>query len=371
MKPKFLEITIGIAIWTSCFAQAGQDVVYSRAYWGGIPAHVVTVNLNSPDVKVTAALAQNGAGTSESFSSMLNRLQPAAAITGTFFCTRSLLPTGDIVIEGTPVYTGCVGKAMCITPLNTVEFVPYIKGHRAGWDGFETVLSAGPTLVQNGAVCLFPRDEGFSDPALFGRKMRTAVGVTADNQLLLVAVQKPIYMKELAKIMLHLGAVNAVDLDGGSSTALYYDGKQIARPGRRLTNLLVVYENQNDYYMHRQALAPQFRKPSVITPKPILALNPFDYPFTKVPDTQVLGMLMEYRQWATTPAEQKLSIKDPEKTDSPKTSPTPIDFTPCLLQVLLPGRQAWPQVLHRKTTDKKNKHHLCLTPERSRTIMDV
>lgn len=374
MKPIFLAITIGLAIWASYPTEAASDVEYSRVPWSGIQAHVVSVNLNSPDLRVTVSLAKNGAGTSESFSSMLNRLQPAAAITGTFFCTRSLLPTGDIVIEGIPVYTGCLGKSVCITPFNTAEFVPYKQGHRSGWAGFETVLSAGPTLVQNRAVCLFPRDEGFSDPALFGKKRRAAIGITADNKLLMVTVDTPVYLRTLGYVMLHLGAIDAVDLDGGSSSALYCNGRQITRPGRMLTNLIVVYDNQNDYYAHRQALAPQFREPWIEGTKPLYALNPFDKKVQSVqnPDVRVLGMLTEYRQLVTTAADQKPIILTPRTTASPvKPSTAPIDLTPCLLQVVLPNNKTWPQVLYKKPTDKKNKDYPCLTPERSHSIMSA
>ena len=259
MRPIFLTILAVTAIWASCSVVLGSDVEYSRASWNGVPVHVVTANLNSPDLKVTVSLAKGGPGSSESFSSMLKRTGPAAAITGTFFCTRSLLPTGDIIIEGMPVYTGCLGKGVCITPYNTVEFVPYRQGHLSRWQGFETVLCAGPTLVQDGRILLFPRDEGFSDPNLFGKKKRTAIGVTDMNRLLMVVVDTPVHLRTLAKIMVHLGAVEAVDLDGGSSSALYCDGRRISAPGRSLTNLLVVYDNETDYFEHRQALAPQFR----------------------------------------------------------------------------------------------------------------
>jgi len=245
-----------LVILTGRCAASGGNVAYSRVSWNRMPVHVVSVNLNSPDLKVTVSLARNGAGSSESFTSMVSRLKPAAAITGTFFCTKSLLPTGDIVIGGAAMYTGSVGTGVCITPGNKIEFVPYAAGHRSKWEGYETVLCAGPTLVRNGRPCLSPRDQGFRDPALFGKKKRTAIGVTANNKLLLVAVSSPVQFRTLAKMMMSLGAVNAVALDGGSSSALHCNGKLISRPGRKLTNLLVVYGSLTDYYHHRQGLAP-------------------------------------------------------------------------------------------------------------------
>ena len=250
-------------------AQAEQNIAYSKVLINGARVHVVSVNLNSPDLKVTVSLTKNGSGSTESFTSMLNRLQPAAAITGTFFCTRSLQPTGDIVIEGIKVHEGVIGTGVCFTPENTVQYLPYRSGHRTGWEGYDTVLCAGPTLVRNGSIFLIPRDQGFTDPGLFGRKKRTALGTTMNNKLLLVVVDTPILLRTLARIMLDLGAVNAVDLDGGTSSALYQNGRTISHPGRKLTNLLVVYDSLYDYYHHRQALAPQFRNTIAVKPKAV------------------------------------------------------------------------------------------------------
>ena len=282
MRLGFLFVTIVLLAWASCPTGAASNVAYSRSSWNGIPVHVVFANLNSPDLKVTVSLAENGAGRSESFSSMLSRVRPAAAVTGTFFCTRSLLPTGDIVIEGMRVHAGSVGTGICFTPEKTVEFVPFSAGQRSGWQGYETVLCAGPRLVQNGSLFLIPREEGFTDPALFGKKKRTALGVTDSNKLLLVVVDRPIYLRTLAKIMLHLGAVDAVDLDGGSSSALYCNGRLISRPGRNLTNLLVVYDSLTDYYHHRQALAPQLRERIAASAKADTAPDLSGLPFTRV-----------------------------------------------------------------------------------------
>ncbi len=276
MKPNSLVVlTALLSVCLSHTAWSADNVTYSKVYWGGASAHVVTVNLNSPEMKVTVSLAKHGRGSSESFSSMIHRVKPAAAITGTFFCTRSLMPTGDIVVEGNRVHTGCIGTGVCVTPDNRVEFIPYSTGHKNRWQGYDTVLCAGPTLVANGKMHLMPRDQGFHDPALFGAKRRTAVGVTASNRLLLVAVDTPVQLRTLAKIMMHLGAVNAVDLDGGSSTALHYNGRTVSRPGRSLTNLLVVYGSLTDYYHNREALIPGSPHVQVATesPKPAWPAN--------------------------------------------------------------------------------------------------
>ena len=67
-----------------------------------------------------------------------------------------------------------------------------------------------------------------------------ALGVTPSNRLLLVSVRTPVTFSRLASIMKLLGAVDAVCLDGGTSSAMYYRGQILRHPGRMLTNVIEV-----------------------------------------------------------------------------------------------------------------------------------
>lgn len=238
---------------------ARNSVSYTRSYVNGVVAQVITVNLNDPDVRLTPALARRGVGASERFESILDRTRPTAAITGTFFDTRSLYPTGDIVVDGEMVCRGVVGTAIGIGWNNEIEFLSTRCGAVSDWGGYQSVLCVGPRLLANGKPAVFPRVEGFRDSGIYSASIRAAIGVTKWNKLLLVTTTKPIYLSKLAKVMKALGAQDAATLDGGGSTALYYRGSVIARPKRKLTNLLVVYDSLTSYEQARQNLAPKTR----------------------------------------------------------------------------------------------------------------
>src|SRR4051794_16359810 len=87
---------LGMALLMSCGA-APHSVNYTKVRMLGTPAHVVTVNLNDPEVRVSVAMARSSTGC-ETFRSVLRRTRPAAAITGTYFATDSFWPVGDIVV---------------------------------------------------------------------------------------------------------------------------------------------------------------------------------------------------------------------------------------------------------------------------------
>ncbi|MEB3279090.1 MAG: phosphodiester glycosidase family protein [Lyngbya sp.] len=103
------------------------------------------------------------------------------------------------------------------------------------WEAYPQILAAGPLLLQSGRILLDAPAERFSEAFSSQQAIRSAVGRTANNKLLLVAVHnRPLgsgpSLTELALILEQLGAVEALNLDGGSSTSLYLGGDLIDRP---------------------------------------------------------------------------------------------------------------------------------------------
>jgi hypothetical protein len=255
MRKYLLAIFLVFLLHGRCSPAPGP-ISYSKACIYGIPVHIVTIDMSSSQVKVSPAIARHGIGATEGFGSMISRLHPTAAITGTYFCLRRLTPVGDIAIDGSVVNRGCVGTALCITPDNRVCFKSVDPGKVGDWTGFTSVLCAGPILLNGGTVSLSPASEGFHSREILRSASRAALGITNNNKLLFVSVTHRILLRQLGYIMKSIGAVDAVNLDGGSSTAFYYKGRTIVHPARRLTNLLVAYESTLDFASAKSQLAP-------------------------------------------------------------------------------------------------------------------
>jgi hypothetical protein len=216
-----------------------------RDYVLSVPIRLISVDLNDPSVKVSALLARDGIGSAESFSKMIRRSQPDVAVTGTFFSLDNLRPVGDIVINGDLAYFGGMGTALCITRDNLAEMVTVPWGHHHDWSNYEFVMACGPRLLEDHEIVLDPKSERFKDRHMLAPNSRIGVGITATNKLIFVMTKKPIYLGRLAKIMRTLGCSQAMNLDAGTSTGFYYEGDMMARPGRWLTNAIVVYANQH------------------------------------------------------------------------------------------------------------------------------
>jgi hypothetical protein len=107
------------------------------------------------------------------------------------------------------------------------------------WQAVTEAVGAGPRLLTDGHITLRPEQEGFEDPKILSyHGQRSAIGITRAGSLLLVTVHGPT-IAELAEILRGLGAVQAMNLDGGASSGLYCNGVMITRPGRLLSNALV------------------------------------------------------------------------------------------------------------------------------------
>jgi len=89
----------------------------------------------------------------------------------------------------------------------------------------QEALSFRPTLVVNGKMTPMSGDGGW------GIAPRTAIGQRQDGAIILLVIDGRgvgslgATLKETQEIMYQLGAVNAMNLDGGKSTTLYYDGE--------------------------------------------------------------------------------------------------------------------------------------------------
>ncbi|MBS2037181.1 phosphodiester glycosidase family protein [bacterium] len=223
-------------------ASAINAVQYRKVKAAGVTCHVVEVDLFNPHVQLRAIRASDLGTRYRTFGSFVRQTKPIAAITGTFFDTATGTIICNLVRDGRLVEMGSVGHTLALDEVNQPSWVS-TAGHYGGgrnWKNSEFAVSSGPTLVRDGQISLNPRAEGFRDPGLFRQASRAGIATTNRGKLLLVTVNQGVSLRRFAEVMQALGASDALNLDGGSSTALYARGNYVSQPGRRLTNVLLV-----------------------------------------------------------------------------------------------------------------------------------
>lgn len=117
--------------------------------------------------------------------------------------------------------------------------VVYADPVPAEWEHTREALGCGPRLVTDGRITVDAAGEGFRDPKVLALSTeRSLAGITKSGDLLLVTTSGTI--PEMAHLMLKLGAWQAMNLDGGASSGLWVRGSYLRRPGRDLTDALLI-----------------------------------------------------------------------------------------------------------------------------------
>ena len=232
-------------------AGASKAIVSARKTFkvGGrsFSVQMVTISLMDPKVRLKVALAGDKVGKVEELSSLAKRHKAVVAVNGTFFNAYTndayKAPYGYIV-SGGELKLKASGDKRAIFTYDANLLARLIPGadfnevFAAGT--MEGALQAGPRLVVNGKVAVDVKTEGFKDPKILtGGGARSALGLTRDHKLILLT-SGGATIPQLAEIMKQAGAYQAMNLDGGASSGLYYNGKYLTQPGRKISNALIV-----------------------------------------------------------------------------------------------------------------------------------
>ncbi|MCA2554911.1 MAG: phosphodiester glycosidase family protein [Microcystis sp. M04BS1] len=99
---------------------------------------------------------------------------------------------------------------------------------------YPQILGAGPLLLQNGRLVLDGNAEKFSPAFQNQQASRSAIAVSQEGKILLVAIHNRVggrgaTLGELARILLLMAAKDGLNLDGGSSTGITLGGYLLDR----------------------------------------------------------------------------------------------------------------------------------------------
>ena len=124
------------------------------------------------------------------------------------------------------------------------------------WGRVEEAVGGGPRLLTHGQVTTDGVAEGFDPWIIGGTHPRTAVGTSRDGRHLVIvtvdgrqAISKGVTLADLALILKRYGAWDAINLDGGGSTAMAVAGLVVNSPSgsgaeRRVAETLLVYSDR-------------------------------------------------------------------------------------------------------------------------------
>ncbi|OKP99002.1 phosphodiester glycosidase family protein [Paenibacillus sp. P46E] len=246
------DATATLPVLSGTLISAGSPAVVNSKHTykvGGrsFTVQMVTVSLLHPALKLDVVLAGNTIGRTEALGSIAKRSGAVAAINGTYFNAYTdgayKVPYGYIISGGKMLKNSPADKRTVFAYDNNLlaELIPgseFMDHFNSG--AVTGAIQAGPRLLVDGKIALNVAGEGFRDPKILtGGGSRSALGLTKDHKLILLTTGGAT-IPQLAHIMKQAGAYQAMNLDGGASSGLYYGGKYLTTPGRLISNALVV-----------------------------------------------------------------------------------------------------------------------------------
>lgn len=211
-----------------------------------LSVNVVSMNLLAPNTSLHVELAKNQLGSVASLASIAKAHNAKVAINGNYFDAYSnnsyrtvyngLVMNGERVKVFDPKFSVFyVLKDGNVGILPGAKFMTLFAERNV-----QEAIQVGPRLLTNGAVTVDPIAEGFSSHKILSSPgARSAIGILPNRQLVFVTTSGAT-VQQLASVMKQLGAVDAMNSDGGASSGLYANGKNITTPGRDIAVALLL-----------------------------------------------------------------------------------------------------------------------------------
>lgn len=242
-----LTVTFGLIVGTISAQSPEDSVAFADSRWNevfreeGITVRKCAVRLFNSDQQIVCmeidpqlyrfAVVQDSLR--EKVSKLAKKHKADAAINGGFFKVRTPLAVAvgyiQIDCDSMPHLTGNYNGAVAIDTADRISIIPWNKKMEtdpACEDLFPDILTAGPLLIDQGRV-LPEWDE--TEP----RHPRSCIGTRTDGSIMLLVVdgrQKNadgMALCELARIARWMGMTQALNLDGGGSSALWSKQKGV------------------------------------------------------------------------------------------------------------------------------------------------
>jgi uncharacterized protein YigE (DUF2233 family) len=170
------------------------------------------------------------------------------AINGPFFYAGK--PIGYIVKDGKLLND-------TVSAQKWADFIAYDDGRmdigqldKTRLEDIKLAFTSTPRIVVDGKIHMLPSIEGTPKDVVTGRRPRSAIGIREDGKLIVCVVDgnskwdAGLRIDELAAVMIKLGAVQALNLDGGGSSVMVHQGKAITpNKGTRKTGSAIVFKH--------------------------------------------------------------------------------------------------------------------------------
>lgn len=212
--------------WTS--VQLSDGLVWERNRMLGTGYGNQTVNVLRLDLNAGLELQPEDHQGCQTVSAVRDQTGAIAGVNGGFFglgCSPLDLLKSDGVLHSTNNLNGFEQRSLGWNTAADLQLAWIDSGQ--DWSSVGNAMGGYPSLVSSGNAFaeVYPGEQVYSSTD-WSAHPRTAVGKTASHELIMVTVDgrtsagQGLTTTDLASLMVDLGAVDAVNLDGGGSTTM-------------------------------------------------------------------------------------------------------------------------------------------------------
>jgi exopolysaccharide biosynthesis protein len=220
---------------------AYRQILFTTVANEPIRAHVVTVS-HLESQYIFGVLGSFG--THFTTSAFAKQSKAIIAVNGGFFSTRPSRASGLVMAHSrilypplVPRFTGTVGfssKGLLIDKIEESDLNGFmLSTAKEGWNDCHAALGAGPILLKSASNVLQPSEDAFYT----ARHPRTGIGKTNTEEAIIIVVDGRqtewsvgVSLDEFANIFLELGAIDALNLDGGGSSTMVINEEVVNHP---------------------------------------------------------------------------------------------------------------------------------------------
>ena len=217
----------------------GDGIIFEEIKGGGYVGYMITV---LDPKRIIIGTPDSFGGVGWTMEQLVKKYDALGGVNGGGFKDEGGSGTGGLPVGLTIIDGKCYGDTNGESSFvgfdkdNNMYF-GYFNDWLAEQFGIVNGVSFGPLLILNG--------EPASQEVLgSGVNPRTAIGQRADGAVLMLCIDgRQVHSmgatyQDCINIMLERGAVNAINMDGGSSTTMYYNGQYINKPSGEATSRL-------------------------------------------------------------------------------------------------------------------------------------
>ncbi len=226
-------------------AQSSGGVTYERKVVntarGGFSSDILTVDMNRAKVKTFTANESDCAADCplKPLASYVAENGGIAGINGTYFCPADYAQCGTTKNSFNFLVFDYRTKKYLNSSQNQYSVNPLMSFYNGSANYYTQALGYGRDTSANGVISNYPtlvHNGGVSAADGGGKGVRCGLGYRGST--LWAACVRSATLGEAAYVFQSLGATHAMNLDGGGSAALYFNGYRMG-PGRNLPNAVV------------------------------------------------------------------------------------------------------------------------------------